>query len=106
LNSPELAKRCLSILAEQFLSDDPQSLRILGYKLEQAGEVEQAISVFSKGNQSKEEYLSFVVKKIRPEEPQSFRDLAIALSRYIFVWYLIMAPDATRRSPLNNLLNF
>jgi hypothetical protein len=44
-------------------------LRILGYKYEQYGEIERAIDVFEK------------VKKMRPEEPQSFRDLAIATAR-------------------------
>ncbi|MBI3724924.1 DUF2135 domain-containing protein [bacterium] len=62
---PELALRILSNLAELQLENAPL-LRILGYRLKEAGEVRLAISVFKE------------VIRIRPEEPQSFRDLALA----------------------------
>jgi Ca-activated chloride channel family protein len=42
-------------------------LRILGYVYEQMGFISEAIDIFEK------------VKKLRPEEPQSFRDLALVL---------------------------
>jgi tetratricopeptide (TPR) repeat protein len=62
---PELALRILSNLAELNLESAPL-LRILGYRLKQAGSLDLAIATFQ------------YVAKIRPEEPQSFRDLALA----------------------------
>jgi tetratricopeptide (TPR) repeat protein len=62
---PGLALRILSNLAELQLENAPL-LRILGYRLKQAGELDLAIATFK------------VVQRIRPEEPQSFRDLGLA----------------------------
>ncbi len=63
-----LAIRILSNLAELDL-ENPQILRVLGYRLLQYGKPGEAVSVFE------------VVLQMRPEEPQSYRDLAIALGR-------------------------
>ena len=62
---PVLALRVLSNLAELNLENAPL-LRILGYRLKQAGELDLAIATFK------------TVLHMRPEEPQSFRDLALA----------------------------
>jgi tetratricopeptide (TPR) repeat protein len=62
---PVLALRVLSNLAELNLENAPL-LRILGYRLKQAGELDLAIATFK------------TVLRMRPEEPQSFRDLALA----------------------------
>lgn len=62
---PALGLRVLSNLAEMEL-ENPAILRILGYRLLQAGRPELARPVFEQ------------VKALRPEEPQSFRDLAQA----------------------------
>ena len=48
--------------------DDPQLLRVLGYKLSRYNAKKEAVQVFQK------------VVTIRPEEPQSFRDLGLALA--------------------------
>ena len=48
--------------------DDPQLLRVLGYKLSRYNAKKEAIQVFQK------------IAVIRPEEPQSFRDLGLALA--------------------------
>jgi Ca-activated chloride channel family protein len=60
--------RILSNLAELRL-DEPALLRVLGHRLAQLGELDLAIGVFSQ------------VKRLRPEEPQSYRDLALVLGR-------------------------
>ncbi len=62
---PALALRVLSNLAEMEL-DNPAVLRILGYRLLQAGRADLARPVFAQ------------VLELRPEEPQSRRDLAQA----------------------------
>lgn len=62
---PELALRILSNLAEMEL-ENPAILRILGYRLLQAYRPDLARPVFE------------MVRKLRPEEPQSHRDLAHA----------------------------
>ena len=62
---PELGLRILSNLAELEL-DSPAVLRILGYRLLQAGRPDLARPVFAR------------VRDLRPEEPQSHRDLAQA----------------------------
>ena len=62
---PALALRVLSNLAEMEL-DNPAVLRILGYRLLQADRAALARPVFAR------------VLKLRPEEPQSLRDLAQA----------------------------
>ncbi len=64
-NEPALALRILSNLAEMEL-ENPAILRILGYRLLQAGRPDLARPVFEQ------------VKQLRPEEPQSLRDLAQA----------------------------
>ncbi|MBR5711027.1 MAG: DUF2135 domain-containing protein [Thermoguttaceae bacterium] len=62
------ATRVLSNLAEMDL-EAPQVLRVLGYRLLQYDNPVESVPVFE------------VVLKLRPEEPQSYRDLAIALTR-------------------------
>jgi len=64
-NQRDLALRVLSNLAEMDL-ENRQVLRILGYRLMQAGAPELAIPVFEK------------VQQLAEEEPQSFRDLGLA----------------------------
>ena len=60
----ELALRVLSNLAELEL-DDPALLRVLAHRLDQAGRPELAAPIFAR------------VLELRPEEPQSYRDLAL-----------------------------
>ncbi|MDH4471080.1 MAG: VIT domain-containing protein [Fluviicola sp.] len=62
---PKTALRILSNIAEMQL-ENPQLLRILGHRLEQLGYYQLSISVFQE------------VKTMRPEEPQSYRDLGLA----------------------------
>ncbi|HLP56257.1 MAG TPA: VIT domain-containing protein [Fluviicola sp.] len=59
------ALRILSNIAEMEL-ENPQMLRILGHRLEQLSYYKLAISVFEE------------VKKLKEEEPQSYRDLGLA----------------------------
>ncbi len=63
---PALALRILSNLAELEL-ESPPLLRILGHRLAQAGELSLSATVFE------------TVARMRPEEPQSFRDLGLVL---------------------------
>ena len=63
----EQAILVVSNLAELGL-DDPQLLRVLGYKLSRYNAKKEAVQVFQK------------IAVIRPEEPQSFRDLGLALA--------------------------
>ncbi|MBN1908832.1 MAG: DUF2135 domain-containing protein [Pirellulales bacterium] len=63
-----LALRVLSNLAELEL-EDPAVLRVLGHRLAQIGRLDLAIQTFE------------TVLDLRPEEPQSFRDLALVLAR-------------------------
>lgn len=62
-----LGLRVLSNLAEMDL-ENRALLRILGYRLLQAGDAHAAIPIFQK------------VARLAPEEPQSFRDLGLALA--------------------------
>ncbi|QTN34268.1 DUF2135 domain-containing protein [Akkermansiaceae bacterium] len=62
-----LARRILTNLAELRI-EEPGLLRVLAWRLQQAGEFDPAIVILRR------------VAKLRPEEPQSFRDLALALS--------------------------
>jgi len=62
--SPEIALRVLSNLAELEL-DDPALLRVLAHRLDQAGRPDLAAPIFAR------------VLELRPEEPQSYRDLAL-----------------------------
>jgi tetratricopeptide (TPR) repeat protein len=64
---PALAVRALTNLAEMDL-ENRHILRILGYRLLQAREAKLAIPVFRK------------VLELSPEEPQSYRDLGLALN--------------------------
>ena len=64
-NQRNLALQVLSNLAEMDL-ENRQVLRILGYRLIQAGAPELAIPIFEK------------VQQLAEEEPQSFRDLGLA----------------------------
>ncbi len=59
--------RVLTNLAELKL-EEASLLRVLAWRLQQAGELDRAIVILRK------------VKKLRPEEPQSYRDLALALA--------------------------
>jgi len=62
---PDLAVRVLSNLAEMDL-ENRHILRILGHRLQQAGQPALAVHVFRK------------VLALSPEEPQSYRDLGLA----------------------------
>jgi Flp pilus assembly protein TadD len=66
-DQPGLALRVLSNLAEMDL-ENRHVLRILGYRLLQAGRPKTALAVFRK------------VLELAPEEPQSYRDLGLALA--------------------------
>lgn len=63
----EKAMRILSNLAELKM-EDAGLLRVLAWRFQQAGELDHAIVILRK------------VSKMRPEEPQSYRDLALALA--------------------------
>ena len=62
-----IALRILSNLAELKI-EDPALLRTFAWRLREAGEYDRAIPVLRK------------VAKLRPEEPHSFRDLALLLT--------------------------
>ncbi|MDH5178644.1 MAG: VIT domain-containing protein [Gammaproteobacteria bacterium] len=64
----KLGKRILSNLLEQGL-DDPALMRIYGRRLQQADQLDEAVAVFSR------------ILAQRDDEPQSHRDLALALDR-------------------------
>jgi Ca-activated chloride channel family protein len=66
-SDPMIAFRILSNLGELKL-DNPSLLRAYAWRLQEAGELDLAIDIMSK------------VRKLRPEEPQSHRDLALMLS--------------------------
>ena len=66
-NQPALALRALSNLAEMDL-ENRHVLRILGYRLLQAGHADVAVALFRK------------VLELAPGEPQSYRDLGLALA--------------------------
>jgi Ca-activated chloride channel homolog len=65
---PDLAARVLSNLAEMNL-ENRHVLRILAYRLVQAGLLDQALPVLEK------------VLALSPDEPQSYRDLGLALAQ-------------------------
>ena len=65
--NPDLALRILTNIPELAL-DDGRLLRIAAHRLQQLGQLDLAIDLFEK------------VTRLRPEEPQSFRDLALALA--------------------------
>jgi len=64
---PAIARRVLSNLVELDL-EDPALLRVFARRLVQIGELDLAIVTFER------------ILELRPEEPQSHRDLALALS--------------------------
>ena len=64
----ELALQVLSNIAELEL-EDAALLRVLAYRLLQIGQLDLAVQTFQQ------------VLELRPEEPQSYRDLALALAR-------------------------
>lgn len=61
--------RVLTNLAELKL-EEASLLRVLAWRLQQAGELDRAVAMLRK------------VQKLRPEEPQSYRDLALALAEH------------------------
>jgi len=63
-----LGLQVLSNIAELEL-ENPELLRVLGHRLVQQGQYDLAIGIFED------------VKEMKPEEPQSYRDLALALIR-------------------------
>ena len=67
-NQRELGLRALSNLAEMDLQNR-QVLRLLAYRLQQAGEIELALPIFER------------VLELAPNEPQSHRDLGLALAK-------------------------
>jgi tetratricopeptide (TPR) repeat protein len=64
---PEMSLQVLSNIAELEL-EDAALLRVLGHRLEQIGELDLAVQTFER------------VLELRPEEPQSYRDLALTLA--------------------------
>lgn len=62
-----LGRRILTNLAELRI-EDPGLLRVLAWRLRQAGDLDAATVILRR------------VAKLRPEEPQSFRDLALVLA--------------------------
>ncbi len=64
----ELALQVLSNVAELEL-EEAALLRVLGHRLVQIGQLDLAVQTFEQ------------VLELRPEEPQSYRDLALALAR-------------------------
>jgi hypothetical protein len=64
----DLGIRVLTSVAELRL-EDARLLRVLAHRLAQADELDIAIELFDR------------VRRLRPEEPQSYRDLALALDR-------------------------
>jgi Ca-activated chloride channel homolog len=68
VESRTLGVRILTNIPELKL-EEPQLLRMLGYKLDEMNELDLAIEVFGK------------VLKLRPDEPQSHRDLALVLEK-------------------------
>ncbi len=65
--NPELSLRILTNIPELAL-DDGRLLRIAAHRMQQLKELNLAIDLFER------------VARLRPEEPQSFRDLALALA--------------------------
>jgi tetratricopeptide (TPR) repeat protein len=66
-NDTALGLRILSNLAE-FRLEDPALLRVYAWRLQQAGDLDRAITLLRR------------VTRLRPEDPQSWRDLALALA--------------------------
>eukprot|EP00727_Mastigamoeba_balamuthi_P010003 m51a1_g5625 hypothetical protein (1742) ;mRNA; r:781726-791858 len=66
LKSKEMALRVLTSILDIGI-EEPQLYRIVGYKLDEFGELDSAVSVFRR------------VLQLRESEPQSFRDLGLVL---------------------------
>ena len=66
-NDPLLGRRILSNLAEMKI-EDAALLRVFAWRLRQAGDLDRAIVLLRR------------IARLRAEEPQSFRDLALALA--------------------------
>ena len=64
---PDFAMSVLNSFTE-VTSKDPQLLKVLAYKLEEQGKAMDAVTVYRK------------ILKISPDEPQSYRDLALAVA--------------------------
>ncbi len=79
-DDPELSLQVLSNIAELEL-EDAALLRVLGHRLVQVGELDLAVQTFER------------VLELRPEEPQSYRDLALTLAR--------RADEAAKHLPRN-----
>lgn len=67
INKKEIALRILSNLVEMEIQSY-KLMRVLAHRYEQLGEIEKAVDIYKK------------VAKLRPEEPQSYRDLGLALA--------------------------
>ena len=78
----ELALQVLSNIAELEL-EDAALLRVLAYRLLQIGQLDLAVQTFEQ------------VLEMRPEEPQSYRDLALALARRAEQAKYVMQPKVT-----------
>lgn len=91
-NKPEQALRILSNLAELDM-ENHRLLRVLGHRLLQLGQARLAVAVFSH------------VVQIREEEPQSYRDLGLALAadrqyqRAVDTLYSLVQKNWDRRFP-------
>ena len=86
LGDPVRALRVLSNIAELQL-EDAALLRILAHRLAQLDELDLAIGTFER------------VAALRPDEPQSHRDLALALDRRAAVALAEIGRDPSRRGP-------
>jgi hypothetical protein len=82
--------RVLSNIAELRL-DDPALLRVLAHRLAQLGQLGTAVTIFSE------------VLVLRPEEPQSHRDLALVLGRRAELQKSITAARADWQAALDHL---
>ena len=82
VNQREIGLRVLSNLLEMDL-EDVSLMRMYAWRLQQAGELDQAIEVFER------------VLALRDDEPQSYRDLALALGER---WQLTAAGEDILRA--------
>ena len=67
-NQPMLAKRVLTSILELGI-DEPKLMRVVAYRLIDVGELDIAVQLFED------------ILEMRPEEPQSYRDLATVLAQ-------------------------
>lgn len=92
-NDRETGIRILSNLAEMQV-EDPELLRILAYRLMDANQCELAVPLFEK------------ILRLRPEEPQSRRDLALSYAAtkkfqaaVDLLWEVVSMPEPDSRFP-------